>query len=365
MAEVTITCPRCSESTLVDMEESISLQRCDHCGMFLYGADTGVKPDRVRRRRRRKGWRSLTRTVAGKERLQSVDPDETIYRRKGIPRWFFPTVLGCLLLVVWIVWYRVRTANQESSKHGEDLVLQTSLQNVPKDNPLGAEVKPVEEVDPGWAAAVRKVAVKFLAATTVEEMLPLTRNAAVQGPKMQKAYGKGTLPLGPGGVLDLLYAPEMPGQQIAMLFFRNRQETLQGIVVVDTGKEILVDWPSVSGCGDMAIPEFLDKKPTAPTLIFVVARRDDYYNFQFADRKAYQSLRLTTFPENEVFYGYVQRDSPLFDKVKSLPEQGYNVAPEEQPKGQPLAVKASFPQQATSEKQVEIVEILGNGWFIP
>ena len=373
MSQILIDCPRCSESTHVDMDQSLTGQRCERCGSFLYSADTGVKVDVDKRRVRRKQWHSITGTEASRMQGETVDTTDA-YQRRGWQAWYIPTFLAGVLAMIAVIAYLVKRQGAESkrSKSAEqDVVLQTSLQKAQEDKktlvPATAKAE-APTLTKEWTKQVREVSEKFLRSGSAAEILPLVRNSD-KFAKSIEAYGSvaGNLPIAKNGVMDIIYSPEeIEGKvgTLAMLFFENNQQHVQGLVLADTPEGILVDWPSFSGEGEMSIKDFLAQKPTQPTLLRVAARVDDYYNFEYQDRDLVHCIRLTDYPETVYFYGYVLRTSPLINKVKHLPTQDHSAAEDLQTKPQPLTIKARFHEGTRSENQVEITDIMGNGWFV-
>jgi type II secretory pathway pseudopilin PulG len=371
MSQIKIDCPRCDQPTNVDMDQRLTGQRCEHCGSFLYTADTGVKVDVQSRKVRRKHWHSITGTAARDLENETIDTTDA-FQRRGWQAWYVPTFIVALVAMIAMITFLVRRQRAESRLEQDTEAtsgLQTSLQKAERDtkNLVPAQVKDTTP-PPEWAKQARDISSQFLRATTAAEILPLVRNQA-SFVKQIEAYASkpGNLPIAKAGVLDIVYAPEEAGKTgtLAMLFFENNEQHVQGLVLADTPEGLLVDWPSFSGEGDMSIAEFLEKKPTEPTLLRVAARLDDYYNFEYQNRDLVTCVRLTDYPETVYFYGYVLRSMPqLKSRIEHLPTQNHGSAEDLQTKPQPLTIKARFHAGTRSENQVEITEIIGNGWFV-
>jgi hypothetical protein len=371
MSQIIIDCPRCDEETHVDMSQNLTSQRCEKCGLFLYGADTGIKPEPEKRRKRKKRWRSLTSTTASETKQENVDTTDA-FQRRGWQVWYLPMVGIGLLLVVGLIWWLVQRARKERGLDKDpEMVLQTSLQKSPAITPAMAPASgeaTSQAPDAAWAKQAHEISSKFLKATTAAELLTLVRNVASVEPSIQAYAAKpDALPISPAGSMDILYAPEENGRAgtLAMLFFQNKQDRLQGLVLSETPEGLKVDWPSFSGEGDLTVEEFLAKKPTEPTLLRVAARLDDYYNFKYQDRDLYACVRLSDYPETKVFYGYISKATPLEQRIAHLPTQNHSISEDLQTKPQPLTIRARFPLGSESPNQVEILEIIGNGWYVP
>jgi hypothetical protein len=302
---------------------------------------------------------------------ETIDTTDA-FQRKGWQNWYIPTFLGALIAMVSVIAYLVHRQTLERAakqSDGSNMVVQTSLQKAKdeKSTLVPTNIVTVPEPSKEWGAKVRVVSDDFLRATTAAELLTLIRNPKEYTAKIESyAAVEGHLPIGKKGVLDIIYAPEEDGQRgtLAMLFFENNEQHVQGLVLADTPEGLLVDWPSFSGEGDMSIKDFLAQKPEEPTLLRVAARLDDYYNFEFQDREQVTCLRLTDFPETCYFYGYVITTSPLIKKTTHLPTQDHNAAEDMQTKPQPLTIRARFHAGTQSPNQVEILDIVGDGWFV-
>jgi hypothetical protein len=371
MSQIKIDCPRCEQSTHVDMDQRLSGQRCEHCGSFLYSVDTGVQLDVESRKGRRKRWHSITGTAARDLESETIDTTDA-FQRRGWQSWYIPTFIVGVVAMIGIITFLVRRQRQESRLTQDIEVssgLQTSLQKAESDTKNLVPAKIADTTPPPeWGKTARDISSQFLRATTAAEILPLVRNRDAYAKKIEAYASKpGNLPIAKAGVLDIIYAPEEEGKTgtLAMLFFENNEQHVQGLVLADTPDGLLVDWPSFSGEGDMTIAEFLKNKPTEPVLLRVAARLDDYYNFEYQDRNLVTCLRLTDYPETIYFYGYVLRSVPqLKHRIEHLPTQDHSATEDLQSKPQPLTIKARFHAGTRSENQVEITEIMGNGWFV-
>jgi hypothetical protein len=377
---IKITCSKCNEVGKVSLS-NVSSQRCENCGNFYFGADTGV-PVVTRKRQRKRTWRSIFTTQASEDAQRAVDPDSPVHEENRMSIAWMPIMLLLAIgLTIGLTYYFIdlekKRSNRVSTLEPDDLVEQTSLQGKvisaakamnDKRLSMGDFAPLVQEIDPVWAGKVAAVAQQFLSSTNIDEVLKLVRNA----PQFEKQIREeltltGRLPISKEGIDDLLYTPndDIEKSPLALLFFRNREETTQGIVLTDTPQGILVDWPSLSGCGEMSVEEFLTKRPTEPTIIRVAARKIDYYNFEFLDKDTFQSLRMTEYPEKTVIYGYAKKKAPYFKKVAPLGVHDSAIPEFELPKPRPLTIKANFRKDSKSPNQVEIIDVLGNGWYVP
>ena len=371
MSHIIIDCPHCSEETRVAMDQNLTQQQCEKCGQYLYGADTAVRAGIASRgKERSKRLRNATTTAAEELRGQTVD-DTDAFQRRGIQRWYFPMAVIALTLVVGLIWWLVSRAKKELGVDKEpELVLQKSLQKDPTPQVPPSPTKGAVAAgapSEAWATTAHEISEKFLKATTVEEILPLVRNLPAHEKSIRAFAAGGNLPIAKAGAMDILYAPQdgATAGTLAMLFFQNRLDKMQGLVLAETSTGLKVDWPSFSGEGEMSMKEFLATRPTEPVLLRVAGRKDDYFSFDFDNREQYSCLRLTDYPETMTLFGYIPKGSPMEKKVAHLATQNNAVPEDQQIKPQPLTVRVRFHLGSKSPNQVEILEILGNGWYVP
>jgi hypothetical protein len=113
-----------------------------------------------------------------------------------------------------------------------------------------------------------------------------------------------------------------------------------------------VDWESWVGWSEMKWSDLRKQKPVEPKLFRVKLEPKDYYNFDFGDDKKWTSYRLGSPDGNDAIYGYVPRNSDLETRLHSVDQ-----------KGQPMILHLHFPPNATSDNQVIIDDVIGQGWI--
>lgn len=216
------------------------------------------------------------------------------------------------------------------------------------------------------ATAAKRMAERFLAAATPEELLACLRDAPAREQSVRDwcAKNPGRLPLG-----GRVTAQQFPRQVLGRRILESNVEYADGsrslLLSVESPAGWLIDWMSFTAAGDMTVADFLVARPEQPVLLLVMAQRGDYYNGPYADSAVHECLRLTDERATQIFYGYLPRSgevaaalpgkTPAFDATKPPP----------QPR-QPLAVRARFAPGAKGEPaQVEITGIAGEGWFVP
>ena len=116
-----------------------------------------------------------------------------------------------------------------------------------------------------------------------------------------------------------------------------------------------VDWESWAGWSEMDWDEFKKSRTSEKVMFRVVVSDVSYYNFAFADESRWSSYRLESPDGERALFGYVPRAGALDARLKSL----------EGIKNRPFVVKLRYPDEAPSDNQVLVEEIVEEGWFAP
>ena len=124
--------------------------------------------------------------------------------------------------------------------------------------------------------------------------------------------------------------------------------------VVDGEEESYqVDWESWVGFCDYTPEQMRTQKPDKPFLMRVIVKPTSYYNYDFSDDRKWRSLELESKDSIYSFLGYVKRDSEQDKRFRVMMKEVQSVA---------CMVKVAYPTGARAKDQVEILEILGDGW---
>lgn len=122
-----------------------------------------------------------------------------------------------------------------------------------------------------------------------------------------------------------------------------------------TPKGFLLDWPSYVGYGEMSLAELQSQKPKNPVLMRFLVRDRDYYNLEFSEDKKLKSYELATQDNDRVIYGYALRESAEHSTIAFHARSKPTLF---------CVLKVKFPENSSSDRQVEIVEFVQNGWVL-
>ena len=205
------------------------------------------------------------------------------------------------------------------------------------------EVELVRELEP--------LAKKFLEATSVEELLPLVRDAKRVEPKIRAFHPDGKI-AAPG--LSQFNSQDRIAYRgkLASVTVRTRDFAMKQLAFLRTGDGLKLDWESYAGWSEMPWKEFIAEKTDRPVLFRVVARRGDYYNFGFADDSKWQCYDMRSPDGEHVLYGYVKKDSALDVKMRPADPKAVTY----------MTLKLRFLPGETSKNQVVIEDYVADGW---
>ncbi|MEM7143673.1 MAG: hypothetical protein AAF591_00970 [Verrucomicrobiota bacterium] len=120
--------------------------------------------------------------------------------------------------------------------------------------------------------------------------------------------------------------------------------------------EYKVDWEVSEGYQEMPYAKFVEERPVEPRRFRVLAKRGDYYNYQFDDPQKHLCLELR-YPGNPNFllYGYIDPDSNFGKKIAQAVPYGMEAS---------IILTLAYPEDSNDEKQVEIWELIADTWFL-
>jgi hypothetical protein len=215
-----------------------------------------------------------------------------------------------------------------------------------------------ESLEPERFNAAVALVNQYWRATSWESKLDLVRDRDRVRPAMHSYYveqqGSDPQTTGEGQTTPYLY----DGHQILVFQYPSPRLTgqLQLHLVARAGEPFLIDWESLVGASELSWEIFKKTKPTEPKLFRVVAKLDDYYNYEFTDHAQLMSLQLAS-PDGLYFvYGYCERDSPIGQSLLQLFAL--------HPNHNMLTLRLAFPEKAQSDHCLRITGVVSNHWLM-
>lgn len=213
--------------------------------------------------------------------------------------------------------------------------------------------KSVEKTDADFLEKAEPVVTAFLQAKSVEDLLPVVRNAAAAEPRMRDYYA--THEFAPVGINTFNVVREVVRNGASLsVVVRTSDYDLKDVVCYYEGDKVKVDWENAVGWSEMPWSEFKDKKPGKPTLFRADVATVEYYNYDFSDDDKWHSYRLSSPDGDEVLYAYVERGSVMDSRIEIPTDQ----------KSAHYIFKLRFPPGATRDDQVLIDDCVCEGWSL-
>jgi hypothetical protein len=296
----------------------------------------------VRRRRRIK--KRVGRDIAWDDEKEPVSVGKQQAFRMG---WLL--MVGVFLLAGLLGWlgYTMKRQPETSGQIALPDVTEIVLPEVPVASPSWYDME-----------AVEKLSRAFLAATSVEELLPLIRDTERLEPAIRRYYPEGKLEkmelTGLGVVQD-----SMQGEWRAVTLYIDAKSFPRLFLnVCETADGLKVDWESWVGHSLMPWEEIIEKKPTDPVLVRVMLSGVDYYNMDFSNDAEWRSCRMLSPDGEDLLYGYVRVGSDeevaIIRTVSSDPTGNHR-----------MSLMIRYPAGARSKNQVIIDRVVADKWLIP
>ena len=324
-------CPNCRRLTVVDSTRSLEDQKCHLC----------TKPLLAKRGLLR--WRSGAGEAPGSEDwLDSTSSAAAPRRHDKLPL-AAAIVLGAAVLVI-LGWMGLRLLGR-----GE-----VTTPSPPAFVPLPAA--------PYYDA--KSLANEVLKATAAEALLPLLR----QGAGVREIMSSWRFPLG-GRVQTVSPVQVFDGHSLQRVNLKIESGRHLRLFVENREGKFLADWPSFVGVSDLTLAQLLQQRPTSPVLMRVLVAATDHAVAPFEDARKWFCIRIFAPGQEEVCYGYLAMDNPVLASLtRRIPLHSEQATPEERAENEgvalPLSLRVAVPAGAAAD-QVEVVEVLGHGWFIP
>ena len=274
------------------------------------------------------------------------------FSRWPITRWLFDRKTRRLeILIVWGLFTAIL---------GVLLSIVLSRREVKvANNPVAEIVEPIPDMGQELLAgreASEAVIIQFFKAKSMAEVRPLIRHADALEPVMKRWYARHEHRQESSIEFDSVRIKELDGARYYLHFVRLTDDTeTRPIAVEETTEGYLVDWETAVGYQAMDWQELQKKQPSEMVYMRVVARVDDYFNYEFRDSAKWSCFRLTHPDGNNALYGYVRRYSDLDRRLR-------NAMGEDEKSSDYFILGIRYPADADSAELVYIDEILQPKW---
>lgn len=266
---------------------------------------------------------------------------------KHIP-WGWFVLIG-LLIAGAVGWSLTNTKKgqtkiQEAQVTTENLMLEEAEEEAAADRLL-------EDMD--------KVSIQFIAASSIEELLKVSRFPERVRPLMEKYYGdKGVTP----AVVQRTRMLRPLTLDRHANFWMKSVELSSGdvknlILEVDSEGTPKIDWETFVCYQPMNWDEYALNRPQGTSMDFrVYVQRDDFFGFEFADEDTWNCYRLTARDSEEPLYGYAKKGSEIAAEMDFYISRNGGRPPS-------LILKLSLPEGLQSRRGVEIEKVVAPRWI--
>lgn len=230
------------------------------------------------------------------------------------------------------------------------------VQTTKLETPPPAVVTPASDQlsDEAFLAAAEPLARAFLTANTIDQILPLVRNPEDTRLKILSLHPDGKFDASGITQFNLTYDVVRQGSAFSVVITTANQHE-QDMTFIDTADGLKIDWESWVRWSELPWQEFVSNKPEQDTMFRVLLSEVDYYNFGFTDELKWRSYLLVSADGEQSLYGYVERQSPLDNRLRLPPDITQA----------PYTLKLKFPSnEIDSRNQVLITEWLADGWVL-
>ncbi|MDB4438215.1 hypothetical protein N9195_01350 [bacterium] len=316
---------------------------------------------------RRKGRR---RQYVGEEAERVEWEDQVHDSRSNEVSWkvVVSIVMSAMVLLALGIFYYQRSASNSTLGSNEPAIdrekldalldqIEEAERNTKKNEEGDAAVKIVDDYKKFDSDKLEEAIKRFVSAESPEELKQYVREPERVGPLLDRYYEKveyEALGFESVNKLQVSYLGELITTVVTTADFLSSPIAVERIV--DGEDEIYkVDWESWIGYCDYTPEEMREKRPSKPFEIRVVVEPASYYNYVFVDDQKWRSLGLEIKGSVYSFLGYVERDSEQDKSLRVLMKNA---------RGVPCLLKVAYPPGSRAKDQVEILEVVTEGWVI-
>lgn len=354
MSRVSIECPHCGKKTRLDLAHNLSTQKCDRCGIAFRAVNTGLAGSREAQFTEPPDWRRA-KTGDWDQDPEEAEAQTAAPASAGSRRaWIVAAVALAAVAVAALAVARRPPVIPPVQPMSQDELAALGVASNP-DRPTSYE-NLRDRIDGATAAAA-----KYLAVTTVEELLPLIENRASLEPQVRAFYAEGEgrqqLPFPPFTLAPVERQVWVDTMQAVVVSYETPGQVPRAVALRQNAEgQWLVDWPSAAAVNEVPLADFRARRDTTPRFFRLLAARDDYFNRAFANDREWFCLRLQDVTLNHRIYAYVRRGSAAAENLlKSGLPRGSTTSP--------VMLRLRFPENAPADDQVEVTEFLGLGWI--
>jgi hypothetical protein len=209
--------------------------------------------------------------------------------------------------------------------------------------------------------AVEATLRKYIAADSVEDLLPLVRDPERVRPLMDAWYARNPIEPRAFGGLGVFQPLDLEGRLFWLITCGVKGDDSETILMEQTEDgRVFVDWETQVCHQPMPWDEFVEKRPEGEDYDFRLYLQPDlggFFSHEFGDEEKWSVYRLSAKDSEEYLFGYVARGSELEKTLIELTRsnRGYPVA---------LLLRLNIPKGTKSPRGVLIEELISKRWAL-
>jgi len=281
-------------------------------------------------------------------------------------QWAKYTIVGGVLIVLLVAIWSFFGVKENSKTSSDGVVVKS-----------GIEFEDVKLSYYEQQAKLLDIGRKYLGAESIEEKVKYVRNPDSTEEKMRSYYG-GENKIESFSVDRIINTDEpfiVDRKMFAVEFEilkkgseNEGQVNMRKSLLFEkvSGNEFLVDWETEAVYQPSDWVAFINEKSSQPNVFRVRVKRkleSGPYIFEFSDDEVYQAyqIHIKSRPDDYLM-AFAKKDSPIDIKMKqvTLNEKLFD---DQIPSA--MILKVAFPENAQSDRAVEIIDIVSDNWFLP
>ena len=303
---------------------------------------------RVRRSRRRRRHREESEDWESAEN-RDEKPEEA---RSGLL--MLAGGMTFLVAIMLAVFFATRTNRADDTTVGLELPQIQSVGDAAASQPADAPRPPGRTLSQ-FVTEARAVATEFLNAATVDQLLAVVADPEVVESKIREAHPDGMVEA--RGLADYSQFAQIEStDEYVIVHVHTADHLLHRMAFHESPDGLKVDWESWVGWSDVPMRDFIAERPAGRHAFRVELGAVEYYNFDFADDRKWQSFRLRSPDGEHSLFGYAERSTAAHTKVREALDAEIKQ----------LIVEVEFPEGGSSmAPQALITDVISRNWIHP
>lgn len=206
---------------------------------------------------------------------------------------------------------------------------------------------------------------EFVAADSVEDLLPLVRDRERVEPLIRDYYAEKPVESGKFEKVSARIPVEVNRRIFWLLSYRTMDSSEPKQILVEQSEQgVVMDWESHVAYQPKDPSEFVSKRWETPVPFRVYVENSGeraFYGYEFSDYKEYRGYKIMFRDRERYLWGYVKVGSELDKKMQSLFKSGRNLSPGNRNQA-PAMLELRYPEDSMSERCVHIEALLSDSW---